>query len=73
MEDGLSRIARARLASGMTIEDARSVVGLTYQPYKDREEDPSRFTLGELSRLTSAMNKDGKHIVRAWLLSFFGL
>lgn len=73
MKKDMSAVTCARLASGMTIEDARSVVGLTYPPYKSREEDPSLFTVGELSRLTHSLNAEGRAIIKKWAISFFGL
>lgn len=73
MSDDLSKVASARLASGLTIEDARKAVGLTFGPYKSREDDPGLFTMGELRRLTHEMNEDGKRIIREWVIYFFGL
>lgn len=69
----LSQIARARLASGLTIEDARKAVGLSYPPYRAREENPELFTVGELAKLSKEMNRDGKKILNEWATSFFGL
>lgn len=73
MGDVLSKVESARLASGLTIEDARKAVGLSFPPYKEREKNPSLFTIGELSKLSRELNRDGKNILREWMLSFFGL
>ena len=69
----LTKIESARLASGLTVEDARKIVGLSFTPYRDREKNPSLFTVGELSKLSRELNRDGKTILREWLVSFFVL
>lgn len=66
-------ITSARAASGLTLEDARKILGYSYQPYKNRELDPSSFTAGELRMLYTEFNIDGKRIFARWLSSFFGL
>ena len=66
-------IASARAASGLTIEDARKVLGYSYQPYKDRETQPENLTLGEAKKLYQEFNADGKRIFARWFASFFGM
>ena len=73
MAEVLSKVESARLASGLTIQDARKAVGLSFPPYREREKNPELFTVGELSKLSNELNRDGKSILREWLLSFFGL
>ncbi|WP_072500625.1 hypothetical protein [Olsenella phocaeensis] len=69
----LSQIAKARLASGLTIEDARKAIGLSYTPYKLREDNPEMFSLNELKILNGEFNSDGRRIFKEWLLYFFEL
>ena len=73
MIDNLSQISKARLASGLTVEDARKLIGISYVPYKQRESNPELFSLGELSRLSKEFNQDGKRILGEWIVSFFEL
>lgn len=73
MATELSQIAKARLASGLTIEDARKSVGMSYMPYKQREDNPALFSLKELHSLSQEFNSDGKRIFKEWVLYFFEL
>lgn len=73
MESRLSQIAKARLASGLTIEDARKAIGMSYPTYKQREDNPKLFSLEELYTLSHELNSDGKRIFDEWLAYFFEL
>lgn len=73
MGANLSQIAKARLASGLTIEDARKVLNMSYTPYKQREDNPEQFSLEQLHDLYEEFNSDGKRIFKEWLLYFFSL
>jgi hypothetical protein len=73
MDAKLSQISKARLASGLTIEDARKTLGMSYTPYKQREDNPELFSFGEMHSLYEEFNSDGRRIFKEWLLSFFGL
>ena len=68
------RIEKARVVSGLTLEEAASVVGLkSYQTYRKREQFPGTFTVDELNRLYNALDEDGKQQVKQVLSIFFGL
>lgn len=74
MSGETSRIARARLASALTINDAATITGLSPEAYERREDEhPLDFTLGEIRALASEFNSDGKELLRSWLLTYFGL
>ena len=69
----LSTVACARLASGLTIEDAATVTGLSPNEYSELERRPLQFTLGEMRSLCSELNHDGREILLKWAETFFGL
>lgn len=67
-----NKIADARRASGLTLETAASICGITRQTYQLREKQPEDFRLGELIKLNEQMNSSGKRLLRdALYLLFF--
>ena len=73
MDDELSSVAQARLASGLTVDDAVRVTGLSERRYRRQEEHPFEFTLAELRALMCDLNADGRELLKAWLRSALGV
>lgn len=73
MPDECSHVARARLASALTLDDASLITGMSSERYEYVEARPFEMTLGELRALCSEFNSDGKQLMLDWLNTFFGL
>ncbi len=73
MDQDLSPIAAARVASALTTEDACTITGMSKGAYERAEEHPLEFTLGELKVLLIEFNSDGRLIVHTWLDSLAGI
>ncbi|WP_298580053.1 hypothetical protein [uncultured Olegusella sp.] len=71
MVESLSQLAKARLASGLTIEDARKALKMSYPTYKQREDKPELFSFEEMRALSKEFNSDGKRIFKEWVDYFF--
>lgn len=73
MSEEESQVAKARLASALTLDDASRITGLSRATYERLEEHPLEFSLGEMRALASELNPDGRSILKGWLLTFFRL
>lgn len=73
MTDDLSHVAQARLASGLTLDDASRITGVSATEYELLESRPFDLTVGELRALCREFNKDGETIMRKWLDGFFSI
>lgn len=61
----------ARRASGLTLDDAASVCGISRPSYVSRESAPGTFRLEEIHSLYENMNEDGRLLVREGLKDLF--
>ena len=73
MEDDLSPIALARLASALTMDDAAAITGMSKSTYAHMEEHPFELTLGEFRALVRELNADGREVLQKWIESSFGI
>lgn len=73
MPDDLSKLALARLASGLTLEDAARATGMSPRDYEQAERRPFGMSVGELRALCSELNKDGSKIMHEWMDDLFRL
>lgn len=71
MDDDLSPVACARLASALTTEEAATAIGTSRSNYVHLEERPLGFTLGELYALSSELNDDGLTYLNGWINGLF--
>lgn len=69
LDDG--KIAAARRASGMTIDDAASICGLSRPTYSMREQYAGDFRISELVSLRSALDKNGKTLFDSAISTIF--
>lgn len=58
----VSKLEKARKASGMTLAGAAAILGVSVPTYMNRERDPSLMTFGEYFALASEMDEDSKKI-----------
>lgn len=59
-------------ASGMTKTKAQEKLGFkSYVALMDRIENPALFRLGEIEKLNSSLNVDGKEILKKAVLDIF--
>lgn len=72
-QEELSKVAYARLASGLTLDDAATITGMSLDTYREAEDRPLQLTLGELRALCAEFNSDGRRIMVEWFNTFFGL
>ena len=71
MEEDLSPIALARLASALTMDDAATITGMSKSTYAHAEEHPLELTLGEFRALSKELNADGRKVLQEWIASSF--
>lgn len=64
-------IKAARVASGMTQEQAANIIDSSVPTYIAREKVPKAFTVDELERLYLSFNDDGKKIVSTFVGDIF--
>ncbi|MDO4536612.1 MAG: helix-turn-helix transcriptional regulator [Coriobacteriales bacterium] len=72
-DNKLSVLGLARLASGLTREDAAHITGMSIEDYCYAETHPFTLSVGELQALCHEFNADGKQIILEWVGGFFGL
>ena len=65
------KVAAARRASGLTIEKAASICGISKPSYISREENPMSFRVHELEHLYAAMTDTAKPILHDAVLAIF--
>lgn len=66
-----SKFADARRASGLTLESAASICGITRQTYQLREKKAGDFHLSELVALKAGMNESGQKLLRDAIYDLF--
>ncbi len=64
-------IKAARVASGITQEQAAEIIDTSTPTYIARERVPGAFTIDELSSLYEKFNDDGKRIVASFVSDIF--
>lgn len=69
LDDG--KIAAARRASGITIEDAAAICGLSRPTYSTREQYVGDFRVSELVSLRSALDKNGQTLFDSAISTIF--
>lgn len=64
-------VKAARVASGITQEQAAKVIDVSAPTYIAREKVPKAFTIDELERLHDAFNQDGRKIIESYVREIF--
>lgn len=64
MGEAYEKFAAARRASGLTIEKAADMCGVSVPTYIDRERNPLMFRLHEIRSLYGGMTETAKSIMR---------
>ena len=64
-------VKAARVASGMTQQQAADLLDVSLPTYIAREKVPTAFTLGEIVRLYSAFSSDGRKVLVEFLQGIF--
>ncbi len=64
-------VKAARVASGITQEQAARVIDVSTPTYIARERVPGAFTIDELDKLHEAFNSDGKLILESYIKEIF--
>ena len=59
-----TKFSAARRAGGMTLDEAANSCGITRQTYITREKQPSEFRLYELHGLYSALDQNGRGLLK---------
>ena len=57
-----SKLEKARRASGMSLDAAAALIGVSKPTYTSRERNPLLMTFGELFTVVSEMDSDSKQI-----------
>ena len=58
------KFSAARRASGLTLDDAANSCGITRQTYVLREKQPTELRLNELHGLYSALDENGRGLLK---------
>lgn len=64
-------VKAARVASGMTQEQAAEIIDVSTPTYIARERVPGAFTIDELANLYDEFSDDGKRIVASFVSDIF--
>lgn len=67
----VEKFAAARRASGLTLEDAASICGITRQTYSFRERNPGDFRLQEIEKLSMSLDDSGRKLLMEAVESLF--
>ena len=65
------KFVAARKASGLTLDKASELVGLSTQGYINREKEPCHFRLCELESLYGGMTETARPILREAVMDIF--
>lgn len=65
------KVSAARRASGITVEKAATICGISKPSYISREKNPSTFRIEELENLYSSMTETAKPILRDAVVDIF--
>ena len=67
-----SLFSAARRASGLTVDGAAQICGVSRPTYNAREKDPETFRLGELAILYENLDHTGRELLLRAVNSTFG-
>lgn len=70
MKETANAIKLARVASGMSQNEAASVLGVSVPTYAAREKAPASFTVDEIKDLNDSFNEQGKQLVKEFVAGF---
>lgn len=71
MDNKLGKLGDVRRASGITIEDAAGICGMSVPTFRARENNPEKFTVGDLAALYAHLNSSGRYLVKATMQELF--